>query len=75
MKVVRLSALRTCRLYPQEIFWYSFLLEAGATGRIISMTPSGIEPATFLFVAYSLTQLRHRVRHHFNRNFERILRE
>jgi len=26
--VVRLSALRTGRLHPQEITWYSFLLEA-----------------------------------------------
>ena len=28
MKVVRLSALHTDRLYLQEITWYSFLLEA-----------------------------------------------
>ena len=30
-KVVSLSALRTGRPYPQEIFWYSFLLEAVST--------------------------------------------
>jgi hypothetical protein len=29
MKVVRLSAISTCRLFPhREYFWYSFLLEA-----------------------------------------------
>ena len=32
MKAVRLSALRTDRLYPsRKYFWYSFLLEAEAT--------------------------------------------
>jgi hypothetical protein len=31
MKVVRLSALRTGRLYPQKDSWYSFLLEAEFT--------------------------------------------
>jgi hypothetical protein len=31
MKVVRLSALRTGRLYPQEAFWYSFLLGTEST--------------------------------------------
>jgi hypothetical protein len=62
MKVVRLSALRTIRLYPRKYYWYSFLLEATSTGgpqcsrkdhvnRKISATPSGIEPATFRFVA------------------------
>ena len=56
MKVVRLSALRTGRLYPphpQEIFWYSFLLEAEST--------PGIEAATFRLVAQYLNLLRHRV--------------
>jgi hypothetical protein len=48
-------------LYPQEDFWYLFLLGAestkghSATGRIRSikcpMTSSGIEPATFRLVA------------------------
>ena len=31
MKVVRLSALRTGRLYPRKYPWYSFLLEAEST--------------------------------------------
>jgi hypothetical protein len=67
MKVVRLSALRTGRLYPRRYPWYSFLLEAESThrmaGRIksIQITPSGIEPATFRLVAQCLNQLRHRV--------------
>ena len=30
MKAVRLSALRTGRPHPQEIFWYSFLSEVEA---------------------------------------------
>jgi len=29
--VVRLSALRTGRLYPRKYSWYSFLLEAEST--------------------------------------------
>jgi len=29
--VVRLSALRTGRLYPEKYTWYSFLLEADLT--------------------------------------------
>jgi hypothetical protein len=31
MNVVKLSALRIGRLYPQEGFWCSFLLEAEST--------------------------------------------
>ena len=31
MKVVRLSALCTGRLYPRKYSWYSFLLEAEST--------------------------------------------
>jgi hypothetical protein len=31
MKVLRLSALRTIRLYPSKNSWYSFLLEAEST--------------------------------------------
>ena len=60
--VGRLSALRTGRLYPRKCSWYSFLLEAESTPGpqcdrkdFMSMknplTPAGIEPATFRFVA------------------------
>jgi hypothetical protein len=71
MKVVRLSALRTGRLYPRRYLWYSFLLEAvnpraiawleGLSKWKIQMTPLGIEPATFRLVAQCLNQLRHHV--------------
>jgi len=66
MKVVTLSTLHIGRLYPQEIF----LVLIYVTGWVdrkeyvnekIPMTPSGIEPATFRFVAQFLKQLRHRV--------------
>jgi len=61
----RLSALRTGRLYPQEMLLVLFLLEAESTPRpwcdrrdFMSMknplTPAGIEPATFRFVAQHL---------------------
>jgi len=46
MKVARLSALNTGRLYtPRRYQWYSFLLETGPTPE--AMTLSVIEPATF----------------------------
>jgi hypothetical protein len=46
MKVVKLSALHTGRLYPRNYSWYSFMLEAespqghSAAGRIMSMKNS-----------------------------------
>jgi hypothetical protein len=62
MKVVRLSALRTGRLYPQEIFLVLVSVkgrvDSRATVRLeglcqskIRVTPSGIDLVTFWFVA------------------------
>ena len=71
MKVARLPALRTGRIYSQEVFLVLISVRGcrpqghSAAEGIMSMknsvTLSGIEPATFRLLAQCLNQLRHRV--------------
>jgi hypothetical protein len=79
MKLERLSYLSISRLYPQELFvvlisvrgWVKprdTVRQEGLCQRIISMTPLGIEPATFRLVALFLNQLRHRYKYSNNCN-------
>ena len=85
MKVVRLSAVSTGHLYPQEIFLVLISVRGcvtpGARVRreglcqwIIPVTPSGIEPATFWVVAQWLNPLRRQQRaaHQFSYEIRKV---
>ena len=71
--VVMQSALFTGRIYPQGIFLVLMFIKGWLDPRTmvrpeglrqlkIPVTPSGIEPATFLLVEQCLNQLCHRAR-------------
>jgi hypothetical protein len=60
VKIVRLSALRTGRVYPHGVFLILIYVRSWVDPRPI-VTPSGIEPATFRLVSQCLNQLRYDV--------------
>jgi hypothetical protein len=84
IKVVRLSAIRTGHLYPQEVFLVLISVRGRVNPRVIELpeglsqlripvAQSRIEPATFQLVGYCLNQLRHRVPPLKNRKYIKVL--